>query len=211
MRMLTGTGGSSCRETEGQLKGRPVEPPLPSHCSPSPATHPALQLGLLKRGSHHRQDLGPERGVCSRPLLQDLGGRQGRLASVGPGTGLAPGSPSSAPEGGGGRVKLDSGKTSFTGDQMEVKNMGFGVGWTQVQTLALPLTSCRVTLDKLFQISLGLGFLPARQVWKLPSWATGGARAKARAAGCWHKVGARTWPWPLLMMAAQWMPPEVLE
>ena len=80
--------------------------------------------------------------------------------------------------------------------EQEVKSTGFGVGWTQVQTLALPLTSCRVTLDKLFQISLSPVLPPCEAGLKLPSWATGGARDKACAAERWHTVGVRVWPWP---------------
>lgn len=92
----------------GQLKGRRREPtPPPTHPT---MTHHTLQLGLLEWGSHHRQDLSPKGRVGSRPLLQDLGGRQGRLASAR----MAVAGPT---EGGGGRLKLASWKPSFVGER----------------------------------------------------------------------------------------------
>lgn len=57
-------------------------------------------------------------------------------------------------------------------DRTEVKNVRFGVGRTQVQTLALPFTSRWVTLDKLFHIALSLSFLREAGL-KLPPWSYG--------------------------------------
>lgn len=51
--------------------------------------------------------------------------------------------------------------TSLVGDSEE-KNVGFEARWAQVQALALPFISCWETLDKLFQISLNLSFLPMK-------------------------------------------------
>lgn len=79
-RMLTGAGGS-CR-AGGQLRTDRWAP-TPPRPTGTPETHHALQVGLLGRGFHHRQNLGPTCRVCSWPLLQDLGGRQRMRASRG--------------------------------------------------------------------------------------------------------------------------------
>ena len=80
MGLLTGAGGSC--GTGGQLRADRWAPNTP-HPAGAPATHHALQVGLLERGSHHCQNLGPKCGVCNWPLLQDLGGRQRMWGSRG--------------------------------------------------------------------------------------------------------------------------------
>lgn len=66
----------------------------PTPCAPSPGNPPdstmPLQVGLLERGFHHRQNLGPKCQVCNWSLLQDLGIK-------GRGAGLAWGSQPLAP------------------------------------------------------------------------------------------------------------------
>lgn len=70
--------------------------PPTSHPTGTPVAYRALQLGVLRWGFHHCQDLGVKCRVCSRPLLQDLGGRQRWLAYRWLGTSLAWGSQSLA-------------------------------------------------------------------------------------------------------------------
>lgn len=210
--MLTGTGGSSCRDG-GAAEGPAVQPtPHRPHAPLPPRLTMPCGWGSQSGGFITAKTWVPNAESAAGPSSRTWeAGREGWPPS---GRALAgPGAAHPGPtEGRGGRVNLHSWKTSFVGDRMGVKNTGFGVGQTPVQTLALPLTSCRVTLDKLFPVSLGLSLLSGRQLWKLPSWATGRARATACATEGWHKVGAHTWPWPLLlMMVAQQVPPEVLE
>lgn len=69
-RMLTGAGGSC--GTGGPLRADRWAPHPPCPTGP-PGTHHALQVGLLERGFHHRQNLGPKCRVCNWSLLQDLG------------------------------------------------------------------------------------------------------------------------------------------
>lgn len=158
--MLTGTGGSSCRDggaAEGPAQGARPSPPTPHHDSPRPAAGaPGVgvssppRLGSQRPSWQPAPPLGPGRQAGKVGLRQDGSGwaHRGRRRET--------------------QVSL---LEAFLRGRAEVP--GCGVGRTPVQTLALLLTSCRGTLGKLLRISLSLRFLPLGQVWKLPSRAPG--------------------------------------
>ena len=142
------------------MEPSPPTPQGPRRCPRQcRSAHHALVRGLLNWRSHHCQDLGPKCPVGSQSLFQDLGGRQKRLASQGLGAGLAWGSQSLAHGKAAGENQVNLLKTSLMGDWTEQKNVGFGVGRTQVQTLALLLGD----LGQVITNPPNLSFLPVKE------------------------------------------------
>lgn len=137
------------------MRGWPVEPPPtpPSGTlsSPCPAVGaPELEVSSLLTPGTQMPRL--------QPAPPPGPGRQAeRVASEGLGSG------SSAHGERQQEIQSVLGKTSLMRSWIEQKNVGLGVRGIQVQTLALPLKSCSVALDKRLQISLSLSFLPVKQ------------------------------------------------